>query len=157
METLLQGTRALGEVTTVASGHSFAESVGNLVVGPTGPGYGDTDRDGKVAGKVADGLLPGLAGAPGLASDDPNECTRRDVLGGSWADPEARWADLKERIDDWRPDNNRFPELPSHAQRVVGWSTLALGADSVAEIREYAGHAIGHVQVVQAAISDCAG
>ena len=135
----------------VASAHAAAELVRNLVVGPGGPGYGDTDGDGTVAGEVDDGLLPGLDGEPSLADELDGTCADRDVLGGSWRDPEARWQSLARRIDSWTPDDNRFPELPSHPQRIVGWASLTLDSDDLVSIHEYAGHAQLHVDVTRRA------
>jgi hypothetical protein len=53
-ETLGQAARAQGEATTLAAGHSSAESMRNLVVGPTGPENGDTARDGEVQTAISD-------------------------------------------------------------------------------------------------------
>lgn len=132
-----------------------AEEARNLVVGADGPSYGDADGDGTVRGAVAAGLLPGLTGVAGLAAEEDGACVERDVLGGPWADPAARWAELDARIAAWTPTNNTFPTLPSHPQRVVGWATLALRARSVEEAVEYAGHARLHVDVSARALTDC--
>ena len=106
------------------------------------------------AARVSVGLLPSDDGAPGLASDLDGRCVQRDVLGGSWAAPRARWSRLSARIAAWRPDNNTFPELPSHAQRVVGWATLTLRSRSLEDAIGYAGHATGHARVVRDAVGD---
>ncbi|MGE3856396.1 MAG: hypothetical protein AB7G21_05525 [Dehalococcoidia bacterium] len=132
-----------------------AEEARNLVVGADGPSYGDSDGDGTVRGAGAAGLLPGLTGVAGLAAEEDGACVVRDVLGGSWADPAARWAELDARIAAWAPANNTFPALPSHPQRIVGWATLALRARSLDEAVEYAGHARLHVDVSVRALTDC--
>ena len=72
------------------------------------------------------GLLPGLAGQPGIASEQPNSCMKTDVLGGDFLQAAARWATMDRTIAAWRADNNTFPSLPSQPQRIVGWSTLTL-------------------------------
>ena len=100
------------------------------------------------------GLLPGADGTPGLASAVPEGCVRRDVLGGSWDDPQQRWSDLMAVIDAWTPTNNTFPSLPSHAQRTFGWATLTTRASTLEQTREYAGHAGGHAAVVTSALRD---
>ena len=132
-----------------------AEAAANLIVGPNGPGYGDRDIDGVVTGEVSSGVLPGLDGTPeGLAIPlSANGCVRRDVLGGTWSDPEAEWGTMLDAIDDWRPDNNTMPTLPSHPMRVVGWATFTLDSDSLDEAREYAGHAKLHVDISARALT----
>jgi len=132
-----------------------AEAARNLIVGPTGPGYGDADGDGKVSGANATGLLPGLKGSAALTVPAANTCVARDLLGGSWEDPAGRWAVLQAKIAAWRPDNNTFPTLPSHAQRIVGWASLTLGSVNLNRAREYAGHANIHVDVSRAALTRC--
>lgn len=134
---------------TVAAAQAAAEAAANLVVGPNGPGYGDRDGDGAVSGATDAGVLPGLDGTPlGLASPlAANACIAADVLGGSWDDPEARWAEMLTAIDAWRPSNNTMPTLASHPMRVVGWSTFTLYTDSLDEAHEYAGHAKLHVDL----------
>ncbi|MCL8024084.1 hypothetical protein [Nocardioides bruguierae] len=131
-----------------------AEAVSNLVTGPGVHLYGDTDGDGSLAGAVDAGLLPGEQGEPSLGLP-LEECAGIDLLGGSWADPAARWRDLTERIEVWAPDDNRFPELPSHAQRVVGWAQLTLATDSLEDAHEYAGHAQLHVTASVDAVDEC--
>ncbi len=132
-----------------------AERAANLIVGPDGPGYGDRDGNGTVAGEVEIGLLPGLGGEPGVASAlDGDECVAKDVLGGAWDDPVERWQIMLTAIDEWRPDANTMPSLPSHPMRVVGWATFTLEAESIEEAREYAGHAALHVDISRAAL-DC--
>jgi hypothetical protein len=79
---------------------------------------------------------------------------RRDVLGGDWDDPAARWAMLSEAIAQWAPDHNTFPSLPSHPMRIVGWATLAQSATFDNAI-EYAGHAKLHVDVSRDALDHC--
>ena len=140
---------------TIAAAHRAAETARNLVVGPNGPYYGDGDKDGTIAGANTEGLLPGLAGQSGLASANPNACVERDVLGGSWADPARRWNTAKTAITDWSKTNNTFPSLPSHPQRIVGWSTLTLASDDLATAREYGGHARIHIDVASKAASNC--
>lgn len=161
-ETALQRIEAIQRAVTdwrnasdFASAKRHAEAARNLIVGPEGPGYGDADGDGTVAASNRVGLLPGTSGGPSLAIPAINACVTRDLLGGSWDDAERRWAILKQKIGAWRPENNTFPTLPSHAQRVVGWATLTLRADDVATAREYADHAQIHVDVMRRALSNC--
>jgi len=141
---------------TVAAAQEAAEAAANLVVGPNGPGYGDRDGDGVVSGATDAGVLPGLDGTPpGLAIPlAGNACIDADVLGGSWGDPEARWGEMLDAIDAWRPGNNTMPTLASHPMRVVGWSTFTLDTDSLEEAHEYAGHATLHVDISVRAL-DC--
>ena len=134
-----------------------AEEARNLTVGPSGPSYADANRDGTVDGASAIGLLPGLGGEPGLATATAGPCVERDVLGGSWADPAARWSSLESAIAAWTPSNNTFPALPSHPQRIVGWASLALATAELAAALEYGGHASLHVDVARRAVTDCAG
>jgi len=124
-------------------------------VGSAGPGYGDADGDGTVSGANAIGLLPGMGGEAALAVPAANLCVTQDLLGGSWKDPARRWAILQAKIAAWRPGHNTFPTLPSHAQRVVGWATLALRASHAATAREYAAHAKLHVDVSLTAVKAC--
>ncbi len=137
------------DASSIEEAHAAAEAAANLVVGPNGPGYGDRDGDGTVDGESDVGLLPGLDGTPtGLASVlASNECIERDVLGGSWDDPGARWDTMLATIDAWRPDDNTMPSLPSHPMRVVGWATFTLATDDLDDAHEYAGHARLHVDV----------
>jgi len=132
-----------------------AEAAANLIVGPNGPGYGDRNGDGVVAGEATGGVLPGLDGTPeGLAIPlAANGCIRRDVLGGPWVDPAAEWGAMLAAIEAWRPDNNTMPTLASHPMRVVGWATFTLGSDSLDEAHEYAGHAKLHVDISARALS----
>lgn len=146
------GWNGAGDLTT-AKRH--AEAARNLIVGPRGPGYGDVDGDGAVAGSNQIGLLPGFDGGLALAVPAANACVTRDLIGGSWDDPAKRWSILEAKIEAWRPGNNTFPTLPSHAQRVVGWATLALKSDNLATVREYAGHAQIHVDVSRNSLTDC--
>jgi hypothetical protein len=90
-----------------------------------------------------------------LAVPAANPCVTRDLLGGSWENPARRWAILQAKIAAWRPGNNTFPTLPSHAQRIVGWATLALGSSDLATAREYAAHAKLHVDVSRTSVSHC--
>lgn len=138
---------------TLEEAQVHAEAARNLVVGPSGPYYGDATGDGTVQGANEDGFLPGLSGQGGLAltmAEDPN--VERDVLGGSWEDPADRWATLDTAINEWSPTNNPFPTLPSHPQRIVGWATLTLDSENLDEAIEYAGHAQIHVDVTASAV-----
>jgi len=143
--------------TDLVTAQRAAEEARNLVVGPAGPAYGDADRDGMIEGASDIGLLPGLAGEPGLASAAAGSCVERDVLGGSWADPAARWSILESAIAKWRPSNNTFPALPSHPQRIVGWATLTLATEDLATAREYGGHAHLHIDIAIRAVTGCSG
>lgn len=145
-----------GDATTLAEAKADAEAALNLVVGPNGPGYGDSDGDGVIQGETERGLLPGLMGEEGLAQSEPiNECVEADVLGGSWDDPAARWAAAQGVYDAWTPSNNTMPSLPSHPQRIVGWATLTLATGSLDEAHEFAGHAQIHVDVTRDAFDSC--
>jgi len=75
---------------TLAAAKAGAEKARNLVTGSNGPGYGDLDGDGVIAGNVKVGLLPGLAGQAGLVSAGPNPCMKTDVLGGNFSDAAAQ-------------------------------------------------------------------
>ena len=141
--------------TELSAAHAAAEEARNLIVGPAGPSYGDADGDRTVGGASDAGLLPGLEGQPGVAADTDGPCVARDVLGGSWAEPAARWATLDEAIQAWSPSNNTFPALPSHPQRIVGWSTLTLATDDLATALEYGGHARLHIDISRNAATDC--
>ncbi len=59
------------EASSIDVAHEAAEEARNLVVGETGPFYGDANRDGRVSGANPVGVLPGLQGEAGLAR--PNE------------------------------------------------------------------------------------
>lgn len=132
-----------------------AEEARNLIVGPAGPFYGDANRDGKVSGAVALGILPGSGGEAGIARQTDNRCVVANILGGSWGDPAARWAILEQAIARWTPTRNTFPSLPSHVQRVVGWAMLTLKSKCLADVREYARHARLHVNIATSAADDC--
>ena len=132
-----------------------AEAARNLIVGPTGPGYGDVDEDGRVSGGNQIGLLPGLKGGAALAVPAANTCVTRDLLGGSWENPIRRWEILDAKVAAWRPGINTFPTLPSHAQRIVGWASLALGSSKLGTATEYAAHAKLHVDVSRTALTRC--
>jgi hypothetical protein len=140
----------------LAEVRSASEAAANLVVGPQGPGYGDRDGDGSVAGANDEGLLPGLAGTPsGIASALADRtCVARDVLAGTVDDPHAAWAEMDSAIDAWTPNNNTMPSLASHPMRIVGWSTFTLESDSIDDAHDYAGHAQLHVDVALHAL-DC--
>ncbi|MEJ1155432.1 hypothetical protein [Microbacterium marmarense] len=132
-----------------------AEQVRNLVAGEAGPYYGDADGDNTVSGAATVGVLPGLDGEPGLTSVVEGDCLERDVLGGDWSDPAARWQILDDAIAAWGPTNNTFPSLPSHPQRTIGWATLALSEDDLETAREFASHAQLHIDVSAAALQNC--
>jgi hypothetical protein len=147
-----QGADSLDEATAAA------EAAANLVVGPNGPGYGDRNGDGTVGGESEAGLLPGVDGEPGglvVAAYGDAACVQADVLGGPWDDPAARWAELDQAMAEWAPANNTFPFLASHPMRVVGWATLTVAADDLDTAREYAGHALLHVDVTRRALLGC--
>jgi len=139
----------------LAEAQRHAEAARNLVVGPDGPVYGDATADGTVDGATEVGLLPGLTGAAGLAQPPVNACVERDVLGGSWDDPQARWDGFDAVLASWRPDANTMPQLASHPLRVVGWATLTLEADTLDVARGYAGHARLHVDISRSAYDAC--
>jgi len=145
---------------TIDDARTAAETAANLVVGPNGPGYGDRDGDGTVDGESPAGILPGVDGTPdGVASPlADNACIARDVLGGTWEDPMARWDEMNAAIAAWRPDANTMPTLASHPMRVVGWSTFTLDTDPTATdalelAHEYAGHAALHVDISTKALT----
>ena len=140
---------------TLAAAHEAAEEARNLIVGSSGPFYGDANRDGRIAGASEVGVLPGLNGQQGLAGPRDNACVVADVLGGSWSDPARRWSQLQGAIARWTPVRNTFPLLPSHAQRVVGWASLTLRARSLADAHEYAAHARLHVDISARALTSC--
>lgn len=141
---------------TLPEAKAAAEAALNLVVGPSGPYYGDADGDGVIQGMSDKGLLPGQMGEDGLAQSPPiNACVEADVLGGSWDDPAARWGTAAAVYASWTPSNNTMPSLASHPQRIVGWARLTLSSDSLDEAHEYAGHARIHVDVSVTAIEGC--
>lgn len=139
-----------------------AEGAANVVVGPHGPAYGDRDGDGNVRGEVDAGLLPGSTGSsPGLTvqalDSGAASCVRRDVLGGAWDDPQARWAEMDEVIDAWTPEDDAMGQLASPLQRVVGWAELTQRTDVEEDAEEYAVQAAEQVVVAQRALYDCGG
>ncbi len=138
---------------TLADAKADAERARNLITGPHVTGAGDGDGNGKTE-PVSVGLLPGDDGSAGLSGPPASGCVQRDVLGGSWAQPERRWADVLGRIARYSPTNNEFPGLPSHAQRVVGWASLTLAATTLDEALEYSGHAVGHARIVTDALRE---
>jgi hypothetical protein len=140
---------------TLRVAHEAAEEARNLVVGANGPFYGDADRDGKIGGANSMGVLPGLRGEAGLANPNENGCVVADVLGGRWSDPAMRWSQLQSAIARWRPTTNTFPSLPSHPQRVVGWASLTLNSNRLADAHEYARHARLHVDISLRALHNC--
>lgn len=133
-----------------------AEAAANLVVGPNGPGYGDRDGDGAIAGATEVGLLSGVDGTPaGIASPLADQsCVARDVVAGTVDDPATAWAEMEAAIDAWRPTDNTMPTLASHPMRIVGWATFTLASGSLDDAHEYAGHAQLHVDVSLRAL-DC--
>jgi hypothetical protein len=141
---------------TLAEAHAGAEAAANGIVGPNGPGYGDRDGNGTIDGEEDFGVLQGLDGTPvGLADSlDETECVVADVLGGSWNDPGARWAELTAAVDAWSTDNNTVQSLDSQPMRLVAWAELALASDSLDEVREFAGRAQLHIDVSLDAL-DC--
>lgn len=146
---------AWASASTLAQAKTAAETAANLVTGPDVGGYGDLDGDGHTGGANDRGLLPGEQGQPGLVTGPTTSCVESAVLGGSWGDPAARWADLRIRIAQWSPDNNTFPALASHPQRVVGWASLAVASTSLDAAQEFAGHAQLHVAASRAAFENC--
>jgi hypothetical protein len=62
---------------------------------------------------------------------------------------------LADAIAAWSPASNTFPSLPSHPQRIVGWATLALGADDLPTALEVGGHARLHIDIASRAVTDC--
>ena len=155
LEALDRAVRRWQAASTLRAAHEAAEEARNLVVGSSGPYYGDANRDGRTAGASIFGILPGLKGEESLARSDDNACVVSDVLGGSWQEPVKRWSELQNAISRWTVTANTFPSLPSHAQRVVGWATLTLNSQSLAEAREYARHARLHVDISVRAANSC--
>lgn len=136
-----------------------AEIAANLVTGPDGPGYGDRDGDGEIEGQVRLGLLPGVTGEPEgsalPAADEAPPCVRRDVLGGSWEDPQARWAEFEDVVSSWTEADNTMPMLDSHLMRVAGWAALTQQTGDLDQAREFASHAELHVDIALRAIDAC--
>lgn len=139
---------------TLEEAQEAAERALNLVVGRSGQFFGDGNGDGTIEGNEPTGLLPGLNGERAVATPI-NQCVERDILGGSWADPEERWRILAETIAAWTPTNNTFPTLPSHPMRIVGWATLTLATTTLDDAHEYAGHARLHVDISLRALNGC--
>lgn len=140
---------------TLRIAHEAAEEARNLIVGPSGPLYGDANKDGLIAGKSVVGVLPGLKGEASLASPNDNACVVADILDGSWREPAKRWFQFQSALSSWTIRRNTFPSLPSHTQRVVGWASLTLKSTSLVEAREYAKHARLHVDIGVRAINSC--
>ncbi len=160
IEVVAAHVAAWADAPTLADAKAAAEAAANHVVGPGGPGFGDRDGDGTVRGPSDAGILPGVDGDPAgfaLAAAEAGGpgCITRDILGGSWEDPAARWAELDEVVAAWRPDRNTMPRLASHAQRIVGWALLTFATDDLGEAQTFAGHARIHVQVARDAVADC--
>jgi len=157
LELIAAEVDAWGTSSTLDEARDHAEAAANMVVGPGGLGYGDRDGNGSIAGEVAEGLLPGPTGDPVglvLATTGEAECVTKDVLGGDWGDPVARWTLLADAIDQFGPGNNPFPTLPAHPMRIVGWATLTQ-AGSFEQAIEYAGHADLHVDISRDAFNNC--
>ncbi len=140
---------------TLRVAHEAAEEARNLIVGESGPFYGDANEDGQIAGASVVGILPALKGGASLASPNDNACVVADVLGGNWREPAKRWSQFHSALSRWTISRNTFPSLPSHAQRVVGWASLTLKSDSPVEAREYAKHARLHVDIAVRAVNSC--
>lgn len=165
-ERLEEGLQSLAEYVdewesapSLEAARAAAEGAANIVVGPDGAGYGDRDGDGNIRGSTDVGLLPGgNAEARGLALDaveaGARECVRREVLGGSWDDPAARWMDLERATRAWQPGDN-MSQLDSSVQRVAGWALVTLEADTVEQAEQYAGSASSSVADAQRALFDC--
>ena len=102
---------------------------------------------------MTEGRADGTIGAGVMACEGCSHC--RDLKASTWDDPEQGWIILRDAIAAWAPDGNTFPDLPSHAQRVVGWATLTLRADDLAEAQEYSGHAQLHVDASRDALTTC--
>ena len=101
------------DATDIDAAHRAAETVSNLITGPAVDLYGDADGDGAVQGDVDAGLLPGQDGEASLGLP-LSGCAGPDLLGGSWDDPSARWADLETKIADWTR-----PTTPSPSWRAT--------------------------------------
>ncbi|WP_305098450.1 hypothetical protein [Croceibacterium aestuarii] len=142
--------------TDLVTAHAAAEEVRNLVVGPAGPIYDDADRDGEVAGASDEGLLPGTRGQVALVAGEADRCLLQNVLGGSWTDPGARWAQALIAFDSWRPGNDAISSLPSPTMRLVGWATLGLESLRIDASRDFAQQAAHELQSVRRAIEGCA-
>jgi len=133
----------------VAEAHAAAEAAANLVVGTEGPGYGDLDGDGVIEDEDVDefGVVPGLDGTPpGLAELVDNECVEADVLGGSWDDPAARWAELDAAVEAWSPENNTIAALASNPMQIVAWARLATSTDALDEARDFGNLAASNLE-----------
>lgn len=129
-----------GRAEDLAEAHASAEATANLMTGSEGWEYGDRDGNGVIDDENVGefGVLPGLDGTPpGLADAVDNECVEADVLGGSWDDPAARWAELDAALETWTPENDTITALASQPMRVVGWATLAISTDVVDEARAF--------------------
>ena len=131
MDALQAAVTSWAQASTLAEAKAAAEAARNLVTGPDVMDYGDLDGNGQTAGATSIGLLPGENGQRGLVTTPTSSCVERDVLGGSWSDPAARWTDVRTRIAAWTESNNTFPALASHPQRVVGWASLTLNTSKV--------------------------
>ncbi len=94
-------------------------------------------------------LVPALLLLVSACGTDPGHDRAVDATVAS-----ARLEQIAEAIDEWAPDNNTFPSLPSHPMRIVGWATLAQSA-TFAEAIEYSGHADIHVDATRDALSRC--
>lgn len=143
------------EADTVVQSRAGAEAARNLVTGPFVTCCGDADGDGEFRGDTMIGLLPGEGGQVGLVRAPATPCVERDVLGGSWPYPAARWEDVRSRLARWREADNTFPALPSHPSASSGGRALALGSTSMEASHEYARHARLHLTITMEAVAIC--
>lgn len=150
VEQVQQQVNLWRDASTLADAQATAADARLLI---TGPDVAGLEPPAGTRSGVTEGLLPDDSDGPGLASAVA-DCAGPDLLGGSWDDQEQRWTILRTAIDQWAPDNNTFPALPSHPQRVVGWATLTL-ASSLDLAHEYSGHAQLHVDAARDALADC--
>lgn len=144
------------QATDIDTAHEKAEAVRNLVVGPTGPIYGDADGNGTVAGASEEGLLPGTTGEVALVDGENTPCLLNSMLGGSWSDPGARWAQALAAFDKWNPGDDTIGALPSPAMRLAGWATIGLNAQRIDASRDLAQRAANAAGAVRQAYTDCA-
>ena len=142
--------------TDLDTAHAAAEAVRNLVVGPAGPIYGDGDGNGQIAGASSAGILPGTTGEVALVDGESTPCLLNSMLGGSWSDPGARWAQALAAFDNWNPGDDTIGALPSPAMRLAGWATLGLNAQRIDASRDLAQRAANAAGAVRQAYTDCA-
>jgi hypothetical protein len=127
---------------TAAEAHTHAEAAVNLIEGPKGPDYGDIDKDGTLSGENTMGLLPG-DGIDGIASPLAGGCADAPILGGSWKADEVaqRWADVHGRVANFTQGNDRFRDLDSRPQRIVGYALLGLKFPGLASSQSFSDRA----------------